>query len=250
MSFIGTVTLDKTFVISLLECVKSLCTTEDAFALESFKKQGLTLVANGTVLISLPEIREKMKSELIDKAVEKWNGDADRIQSWINESDDHLVIDMLRARGLVKEEEIKEACAEAQLRGVSVVDALIALGRVSEDQVMALLAAEYGMDTYKFDDKGLSPQMLAVVPGEIARRYRIMPVSLSEGVLTVAMWDPSDLEALDSLRYILRVDVEGVVASKKEIEKAIDRYYPEGNEDFNGTIIGETEEGFGPSVVE
>ncbi len=139
---------------------------------------------------------------------------------------DDFVLDLLQSRGIVSDSHVAEAREHAQLGGTSVVDALILLKRVSEDDVLHLVAAEYGMDTFEFSsDFKIPPDVVAAVPTDIARRYHIVPVMRNEGTLTVAMSDPSDLEALDSIRYILRTDVEGVVASRKAIERALEYYY-------------------------
>ncbi len=139
---------------------------------------------------------------------------------------DDFVLDLLQSRGIVNEAQVAEAREHAQLGGTSVLDALILLKRVSEDEVLHMVAAEYGMDTFEFSaDFKIPPDVIAAVPGDVARRYRIVPVMRNEGTLTVAMADPSDLEALDSIRYILRTDVEGVVTSRKAIDRALDYYY-------------------------
>ena len=139
---------------------------------------------------------------------------------------DDFVLDLLQSRGIVSEGQVAEAREHAQLGGTSVVDALVLLKRVSEDEVLHMVAAEYGMDTFEFSaDFKIPADVVAAVPTDIARRYHIVPVMRNEGTLTVAMSDPSDLEALDSIRYILRTDVEGVVASRKAIDRALEYYY-------------------------
>jgi general secretion pathway protein E/type IV pilus assembly protein PilB len=141
---------------------------------------------------------------------------------------DEFVLDLLNSRGVVSETQVAEAREHAQLGGVSVLDALVLLKHVTENEVLQLVASEYGMDTFEFSpDFKIPPEVIATVPADVARRYRIVPVMRNEGTLTVAMADPSDLEALDSIRYILRTDVEGVVASRKAIERALDYYYGE-----------------------
>jgi general secretion pathway protein E/type IV pilus assembly protein PilB len=64
-----------------------------------------------------------------------------------------------------------------------------------------------------------------LVPGDIARRYRVIPVFKNEDTLTVALSDPLDFDVLDTLRYVLKCNVEGVVAPRDEIKVTLDRYY-------------------------
>lgn len=96
----------------------------------------------------------------------------------------------------------------------------------SDDDYLKRVAAEYGMDTFHFEDQSTIPSgIVALVPRDIVLRYRIVPLNFDNNVLTIAMADPTDLEALDSIRYILRVDVEAMVVPKKELDEAIAKYY-------------------------
>jgi len=64
-----------------------------------------------------------------------------------------------------------------------------------------------------------------MVPGDVAQRYKVVPVFKNDNILTVALGDPLDVDTLDGLRYVLKSNVEGVVAPPEEIEKAIANYY-------------------------
>ncbi len=138
---------------------------------------------------------------------------------------DDLIVELFLSRAMVSDEQAAEAKEHSQTHGISVVESFQALHYVSEENIVMILAAEYGMDTFDFTDYKIPPDVVAVIPPEIARRYKVVPVMKNEGTLTVAMGDPTDLESLDSLRYILKNDVEGVVASRKQIEQALNYYY-------------------------
>ena len=138
---------------------------------------------------------------------------------------DELIIDLLIAKGVISPEQAAEARAKAGGDNASAVDALIALKHVTEENVMMMLAAEYGMECFDLANFKIPADVIAGVPTEIARRYRIVPVMRSASALTVAMGDPTDLETLDSLRYILKTDVEGVIAPRHQINDALNHYY-------------------------
>jgi general secretion pathway protein E/type IV pilus assembly protein PilB len=138
---------------------------------------------------------------------------------------DELVVDLLIAKGMVTPEQAEAARVKADADAAPVVDTLIGLKHVSEENVMMVLAAEYGMECFDLGGYKIPPEVIQAVPAEIARRYRVMPVMKSGNSLTVAMGDPTDLETLDSLRYILKLDVEGVIAPRHQIHEALNRHY-------------------------
>ncbi len=138
---------------------------------------------------------------------------------------DEFILDLMLSRGMLEDEQAEQARKHAEEEGISVIEALQKLNFVSEEEVMMLLAAEYGMETFDLRDYKIPPDVIAAVPADIARRYKIIPVMKSEGVLRVAMADPTDLETLDSLRYILKTDVEGVIVPVSQIREALNYHY-------------------------
>ena len=146
---------------------------------------------------------------------------------------DQFIVDLLLQQGIISEAQV-EAAKQAQKESMQLGDEPMTLLDVlyenkvcSEQAVVDMLANYYGIDTYDFDKAGkmIPPEVVDIIPGNIAKRYQIMPISLSNNVLRVAMADPGDFEALDAIRYLLKMDVEGVVASKRQIKKQIDLNY-------------------------
>ncbi|NLE67225.1 MAG: Flp pilus assembly complex ATPase component TadA [Lentisphaerae bacterium] len=138
---------------------------------------------------------------------------------------DETVIETIRDVGLVRPEQIEAARRRAKDDGIGVLDALIDDGIVSKMEVLKTVAMQLGMDVVVLADVEIAPEIIALVPADIARRYKVMPVVSDENTLKVAMSDPFDIETLDSLRYVLKRNVEGMVAAPDEIAIAIDHYY-------------------------
>jgi general secretion pathway protein E/type IV pilus assembly protein PilB len=138
---------------------------------------------------------------------------------------DEYVVEILRDVGLVAHEDILKAKERAKTEGIGVVDALILEGRVNQMDVSKALASQFGMDTINLAEYRVPDEVLALVPKHIARRYKIVPVYKHDNTLTVAIHDPMDVDTVDSLRYILKMNVEPVVAAKTDIENSITRYY-------------------------
>ena len=142
----------------------------------------------------------------------------------ISPSDD-AVIEILKDVGLVTSEQIDEARGHAKENNMGVVDALIDDGVVSKMEVLKTVGMQLGMDVVVLADVEIVPEIIASVPAYLARRYKVIPVVSDETTLKVAMSDPFDIETLDSLRYVLKRNVEGMVAAPDEIAIALDHYY-------------------------
>jgi type IV pilus assembly protein PilB len=155
---------------------------------------------------------------------------------------DEYVIEILRDVGLVTQDDLAGAREAAAVNGGGVVDALIAMGRCTQMDVSKALASQFGMDTINLEDYVVPEDVLSMVPRHIARRYKIVPVYKHDGTLTVAISDPLDVDTVDSLRYILKMNVEPVVASKAEIDAALERYYGS-SEDTVENMLQEITEG-------
>ena len=155
---------------------------------------------------------------------------------------DEYTIEILKDVGLVSLEDIQKANERAKADGVGVVDALILNGRLSHMDVVKALASQFGMDTINLADYRVPDDVLALVPKHVARRYKVIPVYKHDNTLTVAISDPLDVDTVDSLRYILRMNVEPVVAAKNDIENSITRYYG-GADDTVENMLQEITEG-------
>ena len=141
---------------------------------------------------------------------------------------EEFIIDLMLARGLINEEimaQAKEKQHEETLD--STLDALYAMKVITDSDVTQLLASEYGMDTYDFEaaKKNIPEEVINKIPAKIARRYEVVPISMNSGLLRIAMADPADIESLDAIRHLMKMDVEGVIASKKQIDWALEFYY-------------------------
>ena len=159
---------------------------------------------------------------------------------------DDFIVDLLTAHGLVTDEQVEAAKAKLQEESSdgTVLDGLYLTKVVTEQDVVQILASEYGMDSFDFDDASqrIAQEVVDMIPGEVARRYTVMPVTMSGGILRVAMADPADLESLDAIRYLLKMDVEGVVSSKRQIKQAIAYYYGNVEEDSADQLMTELTE--------
>jgi type IV pilus assembly protein PilB len=140
-------------------------------------------------------------------------------------SNDDYILEILENMGLISREQAVGARQIATQEDEGVIEILAREGVVAKSDILKALAAQFGMETISLQGLDISREVLDMVPGDVAQRYKVVPVFKNENVLTVAIGDPLDVDTLDGLRYVLKCNVEGVVAPPEEIEKAIANYY-------------------------
>ena len=140
------------------------------------------------------------------------------------EKDDYL-LDLLVDLGFTDAEAVAQAREEANAAGVGVVDLLVANKVIRPGDVTQAKAAQFGAEVVNLAALHLADEVIATVPRDIARKYRVVPVFKTAGKLAVAIADPSDLNTIDSLTHLLRTEIELRVASDPDIEAALGRYY-------------------------
>jgi general secretion pathway protein E/type IV pilus assembly protein PilB len=142
----------------------------------------------------------------------------------VAEKDDYLV-EILVDLGFVSPEQVAALKAEAQASGVGVVDLMVANKVVRPEDVTQAKAAHFGAEVVNLRDLKIGDDVIAAIPRHIARKYRVVPVFKHDNSLTVALADPSDLDTIDSLTHLLRMEINLQVASETDIENALSRYY-------------------------
>lgn len=156
-------------------------------------------------------------------------------------ANDDYVLQVLQEQGLVTPELIDQAAMSLKQEGETVVDQLVKTGVVSEDDLLHLLAAQFGMEVVHVDPAEIGGELKALIPAEDARKFSVVPLAKSGDTLTVALSDPLNYDTLERLRYVLKCNVEGVVAPRQEIAAALETLYPA--ESDMETIMGEFDEG-------
>jgi type IV pilus assembly protein PilB len=142
----------------------------------------------------------------------------------VAEKDDYL-LDLLVDLGFTSNEVVAKARDEANAAGVGVVDYLVANKAIRPGDVTQAKAAQFGAEVVHLANIKIEDDVISIVSRDIAKKYRVIPLSHSEGKVAVAIADPSDLNTLDSLHHLLNADIEPRVASEPDIEAALSKYY-------------------------
>ncbi|AVM47261.1 type II secretion system protein GspE [Victivallaceae bacterium BBE-744-WT-12] len=145
---------------------------------------------------------------------------------------------------MVTREQVARAREEAEASGGTLdpVECLKKDGSVREQDLLAMLAQQYGMEVLDLNSYEIPPEILECLTPEVASRYKVVPVMKHDDVLTIAMSDPTDMETLDALRYLLGTEVDAMVASKSQIDAILDRHYRTGADSVEGYLQEMTED--------
>ena len=145
--------------------------------------------------------------------------------------------------GVVTDEELAIAQDESMSSGEGVVDTLIAKGVVMPIQVSQAKAAQFGTEFIELGEQTIGDDVVSAVPRNVAHQYKVVPLYMDELSVTVAMADPSDLDAIDGLGQALGMEVNVNVADEEEIEAALKQYYGVAKDDSVSKLLQDITEG-------
>jgi type IV pilus assembly protein PilB len=144
--------------------------------------------------------------------------------------------------GFLHEDQLEMLLEEqAQRPGEMLGQIAMSMGLISDDQLAQGLAEQMGMQVVSLSDIVIPPDVLTHITEPMAQLYRIIPLSFEDNTLTIAMCDPQKLSIIDELRSFLGFDIKAMVATEKELLKALDRYYAAGGESVE-TLIADMEQ--------
>ncbi|MEO8361237.1 MAG: type IV-A pilus assembly ATPase PilB [Vicinamibacteria bacterium] len=133
--------------------------------------------------------------------------------------------EMLSKEGLITAQQLQEALNYQKQNGVKLGRALVHLGFVKDDEITGLLSRQYGVPSINLATFDIDSTVLKVLPGETCRKYQVIPISRAGAVLSLAMSDPTNVFAMDDIKFMTGYNVDPVVASEIAIEEAINRFY-------------------------
>src|SRR6201993_1210168 len=123
-------------------------------------------------------------------------------------------------------EQLQEALNYQRQHGGKLGFNLIKLGYVKDEEITALLSKQYGVPSIALGQFEIDPSVIKLVPAETAQKYQIVPLSRAGATLTIAMTDPTNVFAMDDIKFMTGYNVEPVVASETAVTDAISRNYP------------------------
>jgi type IV pilus assembly protein PilB len=150
--------------------------------------------------------------------------------------------------GYISEDQLWDVLEEQKASpGEPIGQVAVRMGLVTDGQVTEALAEQWGMPVISLTETTIPAKALELVPQTMAELYKIMPVSLKDDVLTVAMADPQNLAALDDLRNLLGKEVRGAISNARDVTAAITKYYAQ-QDDSIESLLDDINEKYGEEV--
>ena len=138
--------------------------------------------------------------------------------------------ELLLRENVISLDQLDDAKHEIQKHGGKLGGTLANLGYVSEAQLVSFLSKQYGVPSINVDEVAVPEEVLQLIPNEVARRHGILPINKEGSSLIVAVSDPSNIYAMDDIKFLTGYNVEMVVAAESQIREALETYYTEEEE--------------------
>lgn len=152
-----------------------------------------------------------------------------------------LLGERLLKKGLLTEEQLEVALREQTSTGALLGNVLHSLGFVSQEAIIETLAQEAGVECIKIKEYAVSDTAIKLVPEAFARKHKIIPLSVDNGTIKIAMANIFDVAVIDELQGLTKYYVDVAAATEDDIREALNRYYGTSGASADGAIITEAE---------
>ena len=137
--------------------------------------------------------------------------------------------ELLVKENLLTTEQLRKAREQAKSQGQRLGAQITKLGFLQENQLSEFVAKQYGVPDINLDEFDIDPAVIQLIPEEVAQKHTVIPVNRAGSTLILATADPSNIFAIDDIKFLTGYNVEVVVAAEEQIKRAIDRYYDKAN---------------------
>jgi type IV pilus assembly protein PilB len=137
--------------------------------------------------------------------------------------------EILVKESLITQDQLQKALEFQRANGGKLGSCLTKMGYITDDDITGVLSRQYGVPSINLRFYEIDPIIIKLIPQDTAQRYQVIPLSRVGSVLTIAMTDPTNVFAMDDIKFMTGFNVEPVVASESAIGDAISRFYGAGS---------------------
>ncbi|HEU4834136.1 MAG TPA: type IV-A pilus assembly ATPase PilB [Pyrinomonadaceae bacterium] len=147
--------------------------------------------------------------------------------------------EILVRENLISPQHLREALDYQREHGGRLGFNLVKLGLISDDMITAVLSRQYGIPSVNLDLFNIEPSVISLIPQEVAQKHSVLPLSRVGATLTLAMVDPTNVFAMDDVKFMTGLNVEPVVVAEGSVQQAIAKYYGSSREIELATVATE-----------
>jgi len=151
--------------------------------------------------------------------------------------------ELLVRENMITSAQLQQAADEQKRGGGRLGASLVKLGMIDEKALLAFLSKQYHVPSVNLEEVKIDPEVLKLISEEVAVKHQVVPVQRAGASLVIAMADPSNIFAIDDIKFLTGYNIEVVVASEAQVAKAIERYYKTGGEASYDEVMSGFDEG-------
>ena len=140
-------------------------------------------------------------------------------------SSQRYMLDILKEEGYITADQFQEILDHSVISGKTEIEALLELGHGEEEEICKIIARHTNIPYVSVGSQDIPQEIISLIPVEIARRYKVIPIEKKKDSLVVATANPFDLNSIDSLSLLLQKKIEVVMSSTREINYILERRY-------------------------
>ena len=133
--------------------------------------------------------------------------------------------ELLVNKGLITAKQLDDALQEQKLSGNKLGSSLVKLGYITEKHLVSFLSKHYGVPAIDLAEVEVDPEAIKLIPSDVVYKYQVLPIKRTGSTLRVAMSDPSNILAIDDIKFLTSCHVEVFVSTESAVKVAIDKYY-------------------------
>jgi type IV pilus assembly protein PilB len=138
--------------------------------------------------------------------------------------------ELLIRENMISPQQLQKASDEQKKSGGRLGASLVKLGMIEENDLLNFLSKQYHVPSINLDEYEISDEIIKLIPEDVAAKHQVLPVHRAGASLVVAMADPSNIFAIDDIKFLTNYNVEVVVAGESQIQRGIEKYYGSGAE--------------------
>jgi type IV pilus assembly protein PilB len=146
--------------------------------------------------------------------------------------------ELLVRENLISLQQLQKAQEESRRSGGRIGSLLVKQGSIAESDLTGFLSKQYGVPSIDLREFEIDPEVLKLVPKAAAEKHLVVPVNRTGASLVMAMSDPSNIFAIDDIKFLTGYNIDVVVASEQAIREAIERFYAEKGPDLDEVMLG------------